>query len=154
MDSFDKMFKKEHVGQNVLAVLFIVYLIMGYKTPEPVAGMIDTTIGKIVVVLVAVLLFAYANPILGVLGLFVAFDLIRRSSLSTGTYALEKYMPTEAKKYTELTQYNQFPYTLEEEMVKKMAPTKYVASDSTQVHFSPILDDTHDAAPINYTGVI
>ena len=61
MDSFDKMFKKEHVGQNVLAVLFIVYLIMGYKTPEPVAGMIDTTLGKIVVVLVAVLLFAYAD---------------------------------------------------------------------------------------------
>ena len=49
---------------------------------------------------------------------------------------------------------NQFPYTLEQEVVKKMAPirdTGYTNSEST---FSPILDDTYDAAPINYTGVI
>ena len=149
MDSFDKLFKKEHVGQNVLAILFIVYLIMGYKTPEPVAGMIDTTIGKIVVVLVAMLLFAYANPILGVLGLFVAFDLIRRSSLSTGTYALAKYMPTEAKKYTELTQYKQFPYTLEEEMVKKMAPIVRSGSTLSKPSYKPLLDNLYDASPIN-----
>ena len=150
----DGLFKKENMGQNVLAVLFVIYLIMGYKTPAPVANMIDTMWGKIIVITIALLLFAYANPVLGVLGIFVAFDLIKRSTISTGNYALSKYLPTEKKKMTELTAYNQFPYTLEKEVVKKMAPIAHTTSNSTQVKFSPILDDTHDAAPINYTGVI
>jgi hypothetical protein len=48
---------------------------------------------------------------------------------------------------------NQFPYTLEQEVVKKMAPMKF--SDSTTTSsFSPVLDDTYDAAPIDYTGVV
>ena len=154
MDSFNKLFKKEHMGQNMLTILFIIYLIMGYKVPEPIANVVDTTYGKIIVITIAILLFAYANPILGVIGFLVAYDLIKRSSVATGNYALAKYLPTEAKKYTELTDYNQFPYTLEQEVVKKMAPIAHTTSNSTQVHFSPILDDTHDAAPINYTGVI
>jgi hypothetical protein len=47
---------------------------------------------------------------------------------------------------------NQFPYTLEQEVVKKMAPAKE-SYDYTPSSFSPVLDDTYDAAPIDYTGV-
>ena len=153
MDSFSDLFKKENSGQVVLAILFIVYLISGYKTPDSVANVIDTIYGKIIVVVVALILFSYTNPILGVLGFIVAFDLIRKSSMSTGTYALDHYVPTEVKKETNLNAMNQFPYTLEQEVVKKMAPMK-VPTDSAPSSFSPVLDDTHDAAPIDYTGVI
>jgi hypothetical protein len=153
MDSFSDLFKKENVGQVVLSILFIVYLIMGYKTPDSIAGLVDTIYGKIIVVVVALVLFSYANPILGVLGFIVAFDLIRRSSMSTGTFALDHYVPTEVKKESELNAMNQFPYTLEQEVVKKMAPIKHemVLSPSS---FSPVLDDTYDAAPIDYNGVV
>jgi hypothetical protein len=137
----------------VLAILFIVYLISGYKTPDSVANVIDTIYGKIVVVVVALILFSYANPILGVLGFIVAFDLIRKSSMSTGTYALDHYVPTEVKKESNLNAMNQFPYTLEQEVVKKMAPMK-VPTDATPSSFSPVLDDTYDAAPIDYMGVV
>jgi len=153
MDSFSDLFKKENSGQVVLAILFIVYLISGYKTPDSVAGVIDTIYGKIVVVVVALILFSYANPILGVLGFIVAFDLIRKSSMSTGTYALDHYVPTEVKKESNLNAMNQFPYTLEQEVVKKMAPTK-VPVDTTPSTFSPVLDDTYDAAPVDYMGVV
>ena len=153
MDSFSDLFTKKNSGQVVLSVLFIIYLIMGYRMPDSIAGVIDTIYGKIVVAVVALALFSYANPILGVLGLIVAFDLIRRSSVSTGSYALEKYVPTEVKKETQLNAMNQFPYTLEQEVVKKMAPTKE-SYDYTPSSFSPVLDDTYDAAPIDYTGVV
>ena len=153
MDSFSDLFKKENSGQVVLAILFIVYLISGYKTPDSVAGVIDTIYGKIGVVVVALILFSYANPILGVLGFIVAFDLIRKSSMSTGTYALDHYVPTEVKKESNLNAMNQFPYTLEQEVVKKMAPMK-VPTDATPSSFSPVLDDTYDAAPVDYMGVV
>jgi len=153
MDNFSELLKRENAGQVLLCILFIVYLIMGYKMPEPIASLIDTVYGKIVVVVVALVLFSYANPILGVLGFIVAFDLIRRSSVSTGTFALDNYVPTEEKKASNLNAMNQFPYTLEQEVVKKMAPTK-VAVDTTPATFSPVLDDTYDAAPIDYKGVV
>ena len=145
--------KKGNVGQMILCILFIIYLIMDYKVPSSLAGMIDTLYGKIIVVVVALLLFTYTNPVLGVIGFFVAYELIRRSSMTTGTFALEKYLPTEKKKETVLNAYNQFPYTLEQEVVRKMAPI----CTSNQLHtptFLPELDNTYDAAPVDYTGVI
>jgi hypothetical protein len=100
----------------------IVYLILGLKTPEPIANIIDTLVGKIVIILIVIYLFMHANPILAVLALFVAFDLIRRSSAATGIDALKKYAPSEEKKISQFTAFNQFPYTLEQEVVAKMAP--------------------------------
>ena len=47
MDSFSDLFKKENQGQVILCVLFIVYLIMGYKTPSSLATLIDNIYGKI-----------------------------------------------------------------------------------------------------------
>jgi hypothetical protein len=155
MDNFQDLFKKKNMGELLLAILFIIYLIMGYKTPSVLANVIDTTYGKVVVVLVALLLFANSNPVLGVLGFFVAYNLITNSEMTTGTYGLNNYLPTETKKYSALTMYNQFPYTLEQEIVKKMAPiNKSDSSGSNTYSFNPVLDDLHDAAPVNYTGVI
>ena len=155
MDSFQDLLKKKNMGELLLGILFIVYLIMGYKTPTVLANVVDTTYGKVIVVLVALLLFANCNPILGVLGFFVAYNLISKSEIATGTFGLNNYMPTEQKKYSALTMYNQFPYTLEQEVVKKMAPlNKADTSGSNTYSFNPVLDDLHDAAPVNYTGVI
>jgi len=155
MDSFQDLFKKKNMGELLLAILFIIYLIMGYKTPTVLANVVDTTYGKVIVVLVALLLFANTNPVLGVLGFFVAYNLISKSEVVTGTFGLNNYMPTEEKKYSALTMYNQFPYTLEQEVVKKMAPlNKADTSGSNTYSFNPVLDDLHDAAPVNYTGVI
>jgi len=148
MNTFSDLFKKENYGQLALLILFIIYLIMEYQMPDPVAQIIDSVYGKVVVILIAIVLFVYANPVLGVVGFFVAFDLIRRSTVSTGNYALEQYAPTEQKKYTNLTAYNQFPYTLEQEVVKKMAPVK--AGETTEAaSYTPILDNLYDAAPLN-----
>ena len=148
MESFSSLFKKEHMGELVLIILFIIYLIMGYKTPERVANMIDTLAGKIVIFIVVIYLFMNANPILAVLSLFVAFDLIRRSSSATGIEALKRYLPTEEKKMSQFTAYNQFPYTLEQEVVKKMAPIVQSGSSLTPASYKPLLENLHDASPL------
>ena len=154
MDYFSDLFKKENVGQVILVILFVIYIIMGYKMPTPIANAVDTTLGKIVVAIIALTLFTCCNPILGVLGLFVAFLLIQRSSVETGNAALQSYYPTEKKKASNLTALNQFPYTLEQEVVSKMAPINNNVDPNTVANFMPVLDNTHDAAPIGYTGVV
>jgi hypothetical protein len=154
MDNFKDLFKKDRKGEILLTILFIIYILMGYKIPQSIASLVDTVYGKVVVVVIAIALFSYTNPILGVLGFYIAFDLIKRSSESTGTYALQKYVPTEEKKSCELTLYNQFPYTLEQEIVKKMAPINMTDNTGEKPPFSPILYNLHEAAPIGYTGVV
>jgi hypothetical protein len=116
--------------------------------PEGVATMIDSTAGKIIVVLIALMLFAYSNPILGVLALLVAYQMIKGASVKTGMAGLEEYYPTEAKKWSPFTSTHQFPYTLEQEIVKNMTTQKF-NTEYVKAPFRPILDDTHDASPLS-----
>ena len=148
MEVFKKLLKKDNMGELILVVLFIIYLVLGLRTPELIANIVDNVIGKVVVILVVIYLFMNCNPILAVLSLFVAFDLIRRSSLATGIDALKKYAPSEEKKMTQFTAYNQFPYTLEQEVVAKMAPISKSGLTLTQASYKPLLDNLYDAASL------
>ena len=149
MESFKSLFRKENMGQLVLGILFIIYIIMGYDMPESIATMVDTMAGKIIVVIIALSLFAYANPVIAILGLYVAYIIITRSSMATGSVALEKYMPSEEKKMSEFSAYNQFPYTLEQEVVKKMAPINKSCFLDEPATFKPMLENLYDASPID-----
>ena len=149
MEDFSGLFKKEQMSQLLLIILFIIYLIMGYKTPEPIANIVDTLLGKIIIFIIVIMMFMHANPILAVLGLFVAFDLMRRSSSVTGIDALKKYLPTEAKKSSQFTAFNQFPYTLEQQIVAERAPIVKSGHSLTPASYKPLLDKLYDAAPLN-----
>ena len=149
MDSFTELFKKEHMGELILIVLMIIYLILGFKTPEMVANMVDNVIGKVVIILIVIYLFMHANPILAVLAALVAFDLMRRSNDATGLGALSAYAPSEKKKMSQFTAFNQFPYTLEQEVVAKMAPIVRSGSSLTPPSYKPLLDNLYDATPLN-----
>jgi hypothetical protein len=148
MDYFKDIFTKKHMPELVLSVLFVLYLVMGLKVPDGVATIIDSTIGKIVVILIALMLFAYSNPVLGVLALLVAYQLIKSASVKTGMAGLEEYYPTEAKKWSPFTPTHQFPYTLEQEVVKNMTTQKF-NTEYVKAPFKPTLDDTHDASPLS-----
>jgi hypothetical protein len=148
MERLSNIFKKQKTGELLLGILFAVYLIMGYPTPEPLANLVDTVVGKIFIFMIIIALFMYANPILAVLSLFVAFDLVRRSSIITGIDSLKKYMPTEEKKMSQFTAFNQFPYTLEQEVVSKMAPILQTGSTLVKSSYTPLLEKLHDASPI------
>lgn len=132
----------------VLAAFFAIYLIMDYKVPECMAPLIDTLLGKLAIIGAALALFAYSNPILGILALLVAYQVIKHASISTGFAGLEEYYPTEAKKWSPFTPAHQFPYTLEQEMVKLMTTQKF-NPEYVKAPFRPTLSDTHDASSLH-----
>ena len=39
-------------SEIVLIVLFIIYLTLGLKTPQPIANIVDTLVGKIVIFII------------------------------------------------------------------------------------------------------
>jgi len=129
--------------QTLLIVLFALYLIIGSNPPKALATIIDTSIGKILIATASLCLFAYANSVLGVLGLFVAFELVRRSMVVTGSAALEMYYPTEASKWAGVPARHKFPYTLEQEMVTKMTTRR--EHDFTKAPYRPTLDKIYEA---------
>jgi len=149
MNSISSLFQKHNMGQLTLSTLFLIYLVLGYQTPLPIANLVDTVGGRIVVIVLAIILFCYTNPILGVLGLLVAFNLLRSSAIVTGTGPMAHYLPNEARKFAGTNARNEFPYTLEQEVVKKMAPPMGSANAPHQVTFSPIVDNIHNAAPLH-----
>jgi hypothetical protein len=148
MDSFTELLKKEHMGEFILVILMIVYLVLGLRTPDIIANMIDNLIGKVVIILVVIYLFMHANPILAVVAALVAFDLMRRSSETTGIGALQAFAPSEEKKMSQFNAFNQFPYTLEQEVVAKMAPLVRSGSPLSSSSYKPVLDNLHDASPL------
>jgi hypothetical protein len=70
----------------------------------------------------------------------------------TGIYALNNYVPSEESKVIDFTKYNDFPITLEEEVVSQMAPIG-IDDPAPNMNYKPILDIIHDAASIDYDGV-
>jgi hypothetical protein len=140
-------------NQLILGVVFIIYILMNVRTPHAIAPSIDSTLGNIVVAALAVVVFTQSKPVIGVLGLIVAYVLIKRSSLETGSHAIHTALTSERAKVRDFNRYNQFPVSLEEEMVKKMAPlVKHPAAKNA--NYTPILERIHHAAPVDYEGVI
>ena len=142
-------FKKENAGEVILTVLLVIYLIMGYNTPQPVAEIVDTLFGKLALSGIVIYLFLYCNSVLAVLSLFVAFDLIRRaSSTQMGSNTAKQYQPSEQNRSAQFTAFNQFPYTLEQEVIKKMVPTFSPGNSLSNASFKPILGDLHSATHV------
>jgi hypothetical protein len=149
MSSFSSLFKKEHRGELVLTIILIIYLILGLKTPQPLAFLVDNMVGKIMIFVIVIYMFLYKNPILAILSLFVAFDLMRRSSSSMFNSVMQTYIPSEYNKMGQFTAFNQFPYTLEQEVVNKMAPIVQSGFVLNKASYHPMLDNLHDASYVN-----
>jgi hypothetical protein len=133
--------------EMLLTVLIVLYIVLNVPTPDVIASYVDTPLGNIVVVLIALSFFTHSHPVVGVLGLFAAYVLIRRSSSSS---AIEAYVPSEKRKSEELSAYNQFPVTLEEQMVALRAPLADTQVGSATSSFHP---NQLDQTSLGYTQV-
>jgi hypothetical protein len=120
--------------EMLLTVLLVLYIVLNVPTPDVLSSYVDTPLGNIVIVLIALSFFTHSHPVVGVLGLFAAYVLIRRSSSSS---AIEAYLPSEKRKSEELSAYNQFPVTLEEQMVALRAPLADTEVGSATASFRP-----------------
>tara|TARA_A100001015_G_scaffold194430_1_gene216720 strand:- start:1281 stop:1718 length:438 start_codon:yes stop_codon:yes gene_type:complete len=105
----------------LLIVLLTIFITLEVQVPLVVAELMDNVLGKIAII-VASLSLLKVHPLVGVLGLVAGYVLIERISTSTGSGPMELYTPSETKKFKQMTALNQFPYTVEEEVIQNMLP--------------------------------
>lgn len=145
-----KMEKREHL---ILSILLILYILLEVHLPASLSEAVDSIYGKVVLYLLALHIFFNVSKVAGVLALVAVYTMIKRASMKTGTFAMREYLPSEERKVMDFSKFNDYPYTLEEEEVARMAP---VVRNETSVgsNYKPVLDELHDAAPTDYEGVI
>jgi hypothetical protein len=135
-------------GQFMLLIIFIVYIVFNVPTPEPIASLIDSTLGYVIVIGLFALMAVNLNPVVTLIGVFAIYLLFKRSSISSGSLAMTKFLPSENVKGQHLNAFNQFPVTLEEEVVQQMAPLQSGPAMGPKT-FTPVLDNLHDATFLN-----
>jgi hypothetical protein len=139
------LFRKMKQNDLLLVGLFVIYLITNMHLPEGLNELIDNSIGNIVIILGALILFLNSNSVVGILGFLVAYELIRRASTSTGTDAIVKYIDTEEKKVNKMKSYQPVvpDVTLEEEVIDNMV--EFTDSDLPPSNVKPVLEQSHNA---------
>lgn len=127
--------------ETLLCALFIVYLVFDLETPGCLTNAIDTSLGTVVVLIFTIGLFYTKNPYLIVLGVAVAYKLIKQSSMATGSFGIDNYLQSEEKKEQAMKEYNvPRDKSLEEEMVENITPL--VKGISGAAEYKPIISRT------------
>jgi hypothetical protein len=157
MDTFNTLMRQEKQHEMVIFVLLILYIVFTPSVPQALAEYTESTIGQVIVIILAITLFLSTNPVVGILGFLAAYEFIRRSSRTTGVYGIETFSPTEQKKQQVMTAMNPAPVkTLEEELVDSLVPI--TPNDDIGLSdggsFQPVLGSLHGAVEPDYQGVI
>ena len=93
MNYLKLLLKEVKSHELVVGAILIIYILAGVPTPGFLADLVDTTIG-ILLLLFWLAHYFNVHPVLGVIGLIAAYELLKRSSSATGNGALMKYLPT------------------------------------------------------------
>lgn len=131
----------------LLVILLTLFIIFDVPLPDFVSELVDNPVGKVGVAVVSLCMLS-VNPLVGVLSIIAAFVLIQRSSFGTGSFGLNNFLPSENKKSQQLSAMNDFPVSVEEEVISKMLPVANY-EDVSPPEFKPVLDDNYDAADAN-----
>lgn len=147
-------FRKFDTLDILLLAVFIIYIVFPVETPSFVAPFVSSPFGLVALFAVAVSLFVYKNPVLGVLFIFVAYELLRRthhsapaSPIVNSTKHMANRVPaavpkTQLEKDVQMISLNPpVEKTLEEEVVAKEAPMgKSNMPVYTESSFQPVAD--------------
>ena len=148
MDIFNQLTKYKN-SEMFLSILFIIFLVANIQTPTIINNLIQTNIGKIIIIILALSLFAYTNPLLAILGLLVTYKIIHNNNgFNQETInSLYQYNPTEEKVWSPFNSQNQFSYTLEQEIVNNMTTNNF-NQDYVKMPYKPVLDNTYGASSV------
>lgn len=148
MMKLQKMFSTLSQVEMIALAVFVLYIVLPIENPSFISNMVDTPLGMVGVLAVTLYLFFNANPLVAILYVFVAYELLRRSAKQTGKAAIQEHTPSQIKKDVKMQKMNPVKKeTLEEEMVEKMAPIGHsdpvVFSESA---FKPVAEDVGTAS--------
>ena len=146
MENLKKLLMIENQPQCMLALLFIFYILFNVEMPQNLAKLINTNIGNAVVLVIALSLFYHAQPLVGILGLIVAYELIRRAGHGIAAIEVKHHVPSEKVK-EKVMENVQPPYqgNLEEQTVKNMVPLVGEPL-ATPAEYKPVADVVHGAS--------
>lgn len=125
-----------------------VFIITPLYPPVPLAELIDTPLGKLAVLVISLCLLSNVKPVIGIVGLYAAFQLVYRSSshiLPKNNFAI----PETRKEFDKMASHNQFPVTLEEEVVQKRVPVDNQSIKTIGESYKPVYD-SETLQPSNY----
>jgi hypothetical protein len=102
------------------------------------------------ILLTTLYVFMNFNPILGVVFLFVAYEIVRRSARVNNRVPMMLHTPSQAKKDAELALMNPVASSsLEEDVVHQMAPVgKSSLISYTMSEYKPVSTDIHNASTL------
>jgi|TARA_A100001015_G_scaffold23722_1_gene26824 hypothetical protein len=121
-----------------LGVLSI-FIVAPLYPPAPLSELIDTLLGKLVVLVISLILLSNVKPVIGIVGLYAAFILVYRSRSSI--LPINNFTALETRKeFDKLASHNQFPVTLEEEVVQKRVPTENLSVKTIGESYKPVYD--------------
>lgn len=127
-----------------LFIIFVLYLTLPLDTPKFLCSGVNHPVGMVLVVVITIYLFLYVHPILGILSIFVAYELMRRSCKKEVKHVRFE-TPTQSKKDADMKKMNPpKEYTLEEDVVSKMAPIKKT-QEYLITSYKPVSEDIHAA---------
>ena len=134
--------------EMILFMLFVAYISFKPVSPPILSSFIDTPIGTAVVIMLTVYIFLFTHPILGILSLFVAYELIRRNNKMT--LSMIQYTTTKQPKIDpviqEIVPGPEPEETLEETIIHDMAPIPIDMSLSSETLIEPVFEHVHNAS--------
>lgn len=128
--------------EMILIAILSLFFVSRFEIPHNIAIVFENVITKIVLLIIAIFLLLNASIILAILFIVVVFDILFRSEQLTN-YSQQHH---EKKKSTEFSNLNQTPYTLEQQIVEKMAPLVNSGKSPTLPSYSTSKSNTHSAS--------
>jgi hypothetical protein len=146
--SLPESLKSFSIYEMIWLFVFIIYIVFPIEAPFEIAQYLDSALGMAIIFCITVYLFLYTNPVLGILFIFVAYEILRRSSAVTGRVAIMQYTPSEPKRQAEMVAMNPPEQkTLEEEVVDLRAPLgQSPPTMFTESSFKPVADNVNGAS--------
>ena len=108
MKAIISFMKKQSQLHLILMTLIVLFIVSDITIPTGLAALIDNPMGNIAVVVIALSMLLNEKPVVGVLSVIAAYELIKRSSVKTGSHGIRNYLPSENKKDSHYSSLNDF----------------------------------------------
>jgi hypothetical protein len=125
----------------ILSLVLILFIVFPIEIPKELSALVDSVLGKIVVVVMVLNLFI-AHPVLGAIGAVAGYELVKRSAGHAGAHStvMSKFIPSEKAKTSNLNI---------EIVIKSKIPYSFnLSNPADNASYKPIQDDMHSATAI------
>ena len=124
----------------VLVVLMVTYIVFPLPLPLEIAGVIDTNLGSLIVVVLSIFIFLLVNPVIGTLAFITGYVILSRAAISTGSEVMKQYTPGEDQKHQDMLYLHtkENGKSLEEETVDNMKTINHNSNLLSEDPYKPV----------------